>query len=191
MIYTQTISIPWNECFLSVIWVRMWKKEKYWLYLKRAIHLFLSLVSAPHFFCSLLCCYCCIIQRRTKTIQSLRACVLCIRGRACFARLQQMSISLSLAGAKWLFRCMILQGVFPLQSAEAAINARGHIWLLDSRGSSCHTTMLDLAGIYCESLCVCVCPCVCLPISNTVVEACKYSSQLPPSSSCVAEAAGS
>lgn len=50
MIYTQTISIPWNECFLSVIWVRTWKKEKYWLYLKRMIHLFLSLVSAPHFF---------------------------------------------------------------------------------------------------------------------------------------------
>lgn len=112
------------------------------------------------FFCSLLCCYCCIIQRRAKTIPSLRACVLCIRGRACFARLQQMSISLSLAGAKWLFRCMILQGVFPLQSAEAAINARGHIWLLDSRGSSCHTTMLDLAGIYCESLCVCMSVCV-------------------------------
>lgn len=93
-----------------------------------------------------------------------------------------MSISLSLDGAMGLFRCMILQGVFPLQSAEAAINARGHIWLSDSRGSSCHATMLELAGIYCVRVGVCVCWGVYVWVSGSsaVVEPCKYSSQLPP-----------
>lgn len=73
-----------------------------------------------------------------------------------FSKASEIVNQLVPSGAQGLFRCMILQGVFPLQSAEASINARGHIWLLDSRGSFCHTTMLDLAGIYCVRVCVCL-----------------------------------
>lgn len=87
------------------------------------------------------------------------------RGQACLARCLK---------DKRFLKCMVLQGVFLLQSTEAAINARGHIMLLASRGSSWHATVLDLAGIYCE------CARARASGSSAEVEACKYSSQLPP-----------
>lgn len=96
-------------------------------------------------------------------------CALSIRGQACLARRWRMSISLSPEGVEGLFRRLILQGVSPLQSAAAAINAGGHIWLQDSRGSSCHTP-------HSESVCVCLAVC----FTHTAIEACKYSSQLSP-----------
>lgn len=68
-----------------------------------------------------------------------------------------MSICPSPDAAEGLCRCTLLQGVFLLQSA---INARGHICLPGSRGSSCHATMADSAG------------------GRLPIAACKYSSQL-------------
>lgn len=72
---------------------------------------------------------------------------------------------------------------FPLQSAAAAINAGGHIWPPDSRGSSLPHTALSVH--------VCVCVRVGLSASRTQpMEACKYSSQLSPPAPVWQEAAG-
>lgn len=79
----------------------------------------------------------------------VRVCMcVCVLERG-LARLWRMSICLSPDGAKGLCRCMILQGVFLLQSA---INARGHLrapeappaapqwstWQGEARGARAH-----------------------------------------------------